>query len=183
MAVQEADGGTQTCDMVDISSSTNATPIVVTATAHGFANGDTIHIRDHEVNTAANGRFAISAVAANTFELDGSVGNGVGGATGIATKEFFLPSAVITVPNVYVLMTELTNLANNEEIELRVFSRGRSGSTLRQVYLQSYKQSQGDALVALSPPVPAPFEFQGSIVQFADRGGTDRVFIWAIYQL
>jgi hypothetical protein len=38
-----------------IASSTNATPIVVTATAHGFVTGDRVVIRDHATNTAANG--------------------------------------------------------------------------------------------------------------------------------
>lgn len=74
-----------------IASSTNATPIVVTATAHGFANGDFVFIDGHATNTAANGLWQIGGVAANTFNLlsfiDGttnSVGNGVGGATGYA---------------------------------------------------------------------------------------------------
>jgi hypothetical protein len=74
-----------------IASSTNATPIVVTATAHGFSNGDIVSITGHTTNTAANGIWKIANVAANTFELqrpDGtnSTGNGVGGATGRAVN-------------------------------------------------------------------------------------------------
>lgn len=71
-----------------IASSTNATPIVITSTAHGFSNGDLIYINGHTTNTAANGLWAISGVAANTFNLTdpvtgaNAVGNGVGGATG-----------------------------------------------------------------------------------------------------
>ncbi len=73
-----------------ISSSTNATPIVVTATSHGFSNGDIVVITGHTTNTAANGIWAIASVATNTFALTdpitgtNSVGNGVGGATGRA---------------------------------------------------------------------------------------------------
>lgn len=71
-----------------IVSSTNATPIVVTATSHGLANGDRVCIQGHTVNTNANGAFRIANVATNTFELTTDVagvdvaGNGVGGATG-----------------------------------------------------------------------------------------------------
>lgn len=71
-----------------ITSSTNATPIVVTSTAHGFTNGDLVYVGDHTTNTAANGFWKIANVAANTLELTNPVsaanttGNGVGGATG-----------------------------------------------------------------------------------------------------
>lgn len=73
-----------------IASSTNATPIVVTSTSHGFTNGDIVSITGHTTNTAANGIWAIASVAANTFALTdpitggNAVGNGVGGATGRA---------------------------------------------------------------------------------------------------
>ena len=73
-----------------IGSSTNATPIVVTSTSHGFANGDIVSITGHTTNTAANGVWQIGSVAANTFALldpitgGNSTGNGVGGATGRA---------------------------------------------------------------------------------------------------
>lgn len=81
--------GTSDTAIRQISSSTNATPIVVTtAVAHGFATGDTVYISDHTTNTAANGLFKITSASGSTFSLtryyDGTnvVGNGVGGATG-----------------------------------------------------------------------------------------------------
>jgi hypothetical protein len=65
-----------------ISSSTNATPISVTCTAHGYSTGDTVVITGHTVNTNANGTWEITNTGANTFTLNGSSGNGVGGGTG-----------------------------------------------------------------------------------------------------
>lgn len=66
-----------------IASSTNATPIVVTTAAnHGYSTGDKVTISGHLVNTAANGTWVITVVAADEFSLDGSVGNGVGANTG-----------------------------------------------------------------------------------------------------
>ncbi len=65
-----------------ITSSTNATPIVVTVSGHRFSNGDKILFRGHTVNSNANGVWTIANVTTNTFELSGSTGNGIGGATG-----------------------------------------------------------------------------------------------------
>ncbi len=59
-----------------ITGATNATPIVITITAHGLSNGDHVAITGVGGNTAANAVWLISAVTANTFELDGSIGSG-----------------------------------------------------------------------------------------------------------
>jgi hypothetical protein len=83
-----ADLDTADVGVKQIVSSTNATPIVVTATSHGFTNGDIVSITGHTTNTCANGIWKIANVATNTFELTDPitgtnvVGNGVGGATG-----------------------------------------------------------------------------------------------------
>ncbi len=69
-----------------ISSSTNATPISVTSTAHGYSTGDTVVVATHTINTNANGTWEITVTGANTFTLDNSVGNGTGGATGTVRR-------------------------------------------------------------------------------------------------
>lgn len=85
-------------DVKSIGSSTNATPIVVTINGHGYSNGDIIRIYGHLINTSANGIWKIQNVATNTFELAGSVGNGIGVATGTAFKQTH--KAVILTTNV-----------------------------------------------------------------------------------
>jgi hypothetical protein len=52
-----------------ITGATNATPIVVTATAHGFTNGDIVIVGGVGGNLSANGLWKIANVATNTFEL------------------------------------------------------------------------------------------------------------------
>jgi hypothetical protein len=52
-----------------VTGATNATPIVITSTGHGFSNGDIVLIVGVGGNLAANGVFKIKNVAANTFEL------------------------------------------------------------------------------------------------------------------
>lgn len=69
-----------------IDSSTNASPIVVTDASHGLVTGDFVTIISHATNTAANGTWQVTKVTDNTFSLDGSVGNGVGGGTGTWAK-------------------------------------------------------------------------------------------------
>lgn len=81
----DAKAGTQ----VTIASSTNATPIQINTSAnHGYSNGDRIYITGHRVNEAANGIWTITVVDNNSFTLDGSVGSGVGVATGLSIKGF-----------------------------------------------------------------------------------------------
>lgn len=71
---------------VSITSSTNATPIVITAASHGLSSGDFISLVNHTVNTNANGEWVVTVLTSSTFSLDGSTGNGVGGATGSFCK-------------------------------------------------------------------------------------------------
>lgn len=75
-----SDGGIR-----QITSSTNATPIVVTtAVAHGFTTGDIVYVDGITTGTSGNGLWAITAVSGSVFTLTdyitgtNSVGNGVG---------------------------------------------------------------------------------------------------------
>lgn len=87
----------------NIVSSTNATPIVMTVTAHGYATGDIVRVVSHTTNTNALGIWEVGTTTANTFQLlqcngSNTTGNGVGGATGTVTNinslAVLLPSAV-----------------------------------------------------------------------------------------
>jgi hypothetical protein len=59
----------------NITGATNATPIAITCTAHGYSTGDTVVIASVGGNTAANGTWEITSTGADTFTLDGSAGN------------------------------------------------------------------------------------------------------------
>ena len=73
---------------VAIASSTNAGPIeITTGASHGYSTGQKVTIVGHTTNTAANGSWTITVTGATTFTLDGSVGNGVGGATGVVAPK------------------------------------------------------------------------------------------------
>jgi hypothetical protein len=69
IALLDLDGSPTDVAVKAITAASNATPIVVTSTSHGFSNGDIVVIRGVGGNTAANGTWKIANVAANTFEL------------------------------------------------------------------------------------------------------------------
>jgi hypothetical protein len=65
---------------------TNATPINVTATSHGFSNGHVVYITGVLGNLACNGTFRVTNVDANNFTLDGSTGSGAWASGGTAQR-------------------------------------------------------------------------------------------------
>ena len=74
---------------INISSSTNATPIVITTSAaHGLVTGDYVAIASHTTNTNANGVWQVGTIPTGTtfqiLQMGGAntTGNGVGGASG-----------------------------------------------------------------------------------------------------
>lgn len=73
---------------VAVTSSTDATPIVVTATAHGIKAGTRVMIYGHSTNVAANGIYRAGVVTANTFSLVDEItgasvaGSGAGAGSG-----------------------------------------------------------------------------------------------------
>lgn len=78
---------------VAVTSSTDATPIVVTATAHGLSTGDRVLIYGHTTNVAANGIFKVVVVTSSTFQLKDEftgasvAGSGAGaGSSGLLVK-------------------------------------------------------------------------------------------------
>jgi hypothetical protein len=59
-----------------ITAATNASPIQITSTAHGYATGNVAVIASVGGNTAANGVWVVTVIDPNTFTLNGSTGNG-----------------------------------------------------------------------------------------------------------
>ena len=106
---------------VAITSSTDATPIVVTATAHGLSTGDRVLIYGHTTNIAANGIFKVVVVSSSTFQLKDEftgadiAGSGAGaGSSGICVKA---PPILLT-----------TGFRN---IVFQVFTSGTATTTLK----------------------------------------------------
>lgn len=121
-------GPNRATSYLSITGSTNATPIVVTVSAHGLVTGDYVLIHDHSTNTNANGVWKVTYVDANKVSLDGSVGNGTGGYSGylrnITGKVVELSSAVTkTITNCDKVWTA----ANSASVVLNGYSVAKQG--------------------------------------------------------
>jgi hypothetical protein len=82
---------------VAITSTTNATPVVVTATAHGYANGDQVFITGVAGATSLNAKYyTVANQAANTFELSGTTAPGSAGTGGTVARVFTLTTPYTT---------------------------------------------------------------------------------------
>jgi len=119
-----------------IVSSTNASPIQVTVTSHGYATGDVVQITGHTVNSNANGVWIVTNTGANTFTLDGSTGNGVGSNTGTAAN--------INAKTIK-LASALTTTVNNTEA---AWTAANSYTTS----LSSTQQKQGNSALQVNAP-------------------------------
>jgi hypothetical protein len=75
-----------------ISGATNASPVEVSITDHGFSTGEQVVISGVEGNTAANGTWYITVTGPGTFTLNGSSGNGnySGGGSAIRSAAVFI---------------------------------------------------------------------------------------------
>lgn len=91
-----------------ISSSTDATPIVVTtAAAHKLVTGQRVYISGHGTQTDANGLWTVTVASATTFSLNGSTGQGAGAGSGgsMRVEVFRNGSAELKVNRMRVLNT------------------------------------------------------------------------------
>ena len=68
---------------VPLTAASNTSPIVITSPGHGLFTGNFVVIDGVLGNTAANGFYRITRLTSDTFQLDGSTGNGnyTGGGT------------------------------------------------------------------------------------------------------
>lgn len=88
---------------VNLTSSTNATPTVVTASAaHGLKDGAVVTIAGHTTNTAANGTHVAHVLSDTTFSLPSVAGIGAGAAgtvqdTGVVALNYGTGTSVPTI--------------------------------------------------------------------------------------
>jgi len=93
-----------------ITGATNATPIVVTATAHGFSNGDLVFVSGVVGNTNANGLRLVSAKTDNTFELTDLLGVAIAGNAAYTSDGLIFPCLWYKVPSGNLLLIEKFSL-------------------------------------------------------------------------
>jgi hypothetical protein len=72
---------------VAITAASNATPIQITATNHGYKSGQKTTISGVLGNTAANGTWNVTVIDPNTFTLNNSIGSGAYTSGGVAINQ------------------------------------------------------------------------------------------------
>jgi len=90
-------------------------------------------------------------------------------------------ATIIGDPETYFqLRVDISVLADGDELELRLKIAARSGESRKTEWIATYAHDQGDdAELAVSPPVPVPFEIEFTLLQVA---GVGRSFVWSVMQ-
>lgn len=142
MSVTTYQLGSITANSKSIASSTNATPISIHIVAHGFTTGDIVFIMNHATNTAANGTWTIIVTGVDDFTLTGSVGNGVGGATGTVLKVEEASLVSVNEVGEFSFSIDLSSMVANDTVELRIYQIIATGTTKQCLFFQSYNGVQ-----------------------------------------
>ena len=87
--------------------------------------------------------------------------------------------ATVTTAGTFVLHVDLVNMANDDELELRVKLKVRSTGTTREYQLARFMHAQAQEVVA-SIPVASPQECVFTLKQVA---GTGRSYNWEVVKL
>lgn len=101
--------------------------------------------------------------------------NQSGSQTAIIGTEHTLGTA-ITAAGIYQLVVDCTNMVAADVLELRIYTKCKSGSTERLAFYATYSNAQNE-LNKYSVPLPADVSFKATLKQTA---GTGRVFDWNI---
>lgn len=117
---------------VAVTSSTDVTPIVVTATAHGLITGQRVLIYGHSTNVAANGMFKLTRLTANTFSLQDEVtgANVAGSGGGAGSGGICMPAPEVIYAKGFRNIVFQVYTSGSATMTLKAAgSIGRTGST------------------------------------------------------
>ena len=89
-----------------VSASFTSPIVITTTTVHGLTSTDSVSVSSVLGNTSANGAFSITVTGANTFELDGSVGNAAYVSGGIVSTNSVFLAGVQVATNQYTAIVK-----------------------------------------------------------------------------
>ena len=81
-----------------------------------------------------------------------------------------------TDAKVFQSIVDLTNMVDDDVVEIRVYVKAASGGTKRLAFFASFKHDQGDAH-CVTPPIASPYYYELTLKQTA---GTGRNFDWIV---
>lgn len=110
-----------------------------------------------------------------------AVSENTGNSTSVTAGGGETTLATITSAGVYQFSIDLNVLANGDVLEVRIYTKVRTGATSRVAWLATYQNAQGaDNMNAYSPPlmIHGTAEFKVTVT----LTGTTRTFVWSIAQ-
>lgn len=88
--------------------------------------------------------------------------------------------AAETTPGIYTLVTDLSGMALGDQVTITTEVKARSASSRKVFDISVYTHTQSSAPIIMSPPIPAPFEFQANLEQ---NSGAALISVeWSIYR-
>ena len=87
--------------------------------------------------------------------------------------------ATVTDAGTYQLVVDASDLANGEDLTLRIYGKARSADTERLLYTSTFSNVLVTPLLA-SLAVVSPHHAKFTLEQ---NGGTGRTYEWAVYEL
>ena len=84
-----------------------------------------------------------------------------------------------TTAGTYVLAVNVTNMADGDVLELRIYGKANASDSETLIYFASFNNAQTEDL-KLSLPTPAPVEYKATLKQTA---GTNRTYQWGWWLL
>lgn len=169
--------------ILTVTAATTATPIVATTATHSLSAGQNVSVarRLGQADPVENilGYWPnITTPSGTTIGLTGSVGVGTYAASTVSlSREVDL--ATDTGNKVYVVVVDAGAMIQGDQLELRIYTKARTGGTERLAYSVSYRDVQADPM-KYSPPIPANISVRATLVQPA---GTAESFPWALLSL
>lgn len=88
--------------------------------------------------------------------------------------------ATVSAAGVFVLSVDISALAANDILILRVYGKARTSDTERLLHKGVYGPIAVATPLVQSVPIVSPHHFKATLLQSA---GTGRAFPWAIYEL
>lgn len=97
-----------------------------------------------------------------------------GSQTAVISTEHTLTT--YTSGGTFVLVVDTADLVNGDTVELKLYTKCRSGDTERLAYVRRFKHAQAE-INKYSIPVPADVHIKATLTQTA---GTGRAFPWSL---
>ena len=163
-----------------ITDASNASPIVITQTAHGFTDGDRVNIHGIVGNTNANGMYRITTIDTDSYSLDGTTGNAAyvsgGQALNLTSVANLSDIAVEARVSISALTTQTTDkgVADADDLTFTTVTGDQVESLI--LYKDTGVEATSTLLVFIDNATGLPVTPSGGDIDIVWSDGIDKIF-------